>query len=77
MVRTIFALILYFHLVAYIMLHSIFEISEDMVQILVMLEVLFTQDPKVEDLFCGGPSGSEPSLFSSLHLQLGALAYSR
>ena len=29
-----------------------FEINEDMVQILLMLEVLFTQDSKVEDLFC-------------------------
>ena len=37
-----------------------FEINEDMVQILLMLEVLFTQDSKVEDLFCGASSGSEP-----------------
>ena len=36
-----------------------------MVQILLMLEVLFTQDSKVEDLFCGASSGSEPSLFLS------------
>ena len=42
-----------------------FEINEDMVQILLMLEVLFTQDSKVEDLFCGSSSGSEPSLFFS------------
>ena len=41
-----------------------FEINEDMVQILLMLEVLFTQDSKVEDLFCGASSGPEPS-----HLQ--------
>ena len=34
-----------------------------MVQILLMLEVLFTQGSKVEDLFCGANSGSEPSLF--------------
>ena len=40
-----------------------FEINEDMVQILLMLEVLFMQDSKVEDLFCGASSGSEPSLF--------------
>ena len=40
------------------------EISEDMVQILLMLEVLFTQDSKVKDRFCGAP-GSEPSLFFS------------
>ena len=36
-----------------------------MVQILLMLEVLFTQDSKVEDLFCGASSGSEPSACSS------------
>ena len=41
-----------------------FEISEDMVQILLMLDVLFTQDSKVEDL-CGASSGSEASLFFS------------
>ena len=39
------------------------EINEDMVQIMLMLEVLFTQDSKAEDLFCGVSSGSEPSLF--------------
>ena len=36
-----------------------------MVQILLMLEVLFTQDSKFEDLFSGASSGSEPSLFCS------------
>ena len=36
-----------------------------MVQILLVLEVLFTQDSEVEDLFCGASSGSEPSLFFS------------
>ena len=36
-----------------------------MVQILLMLEVLFTQDSKVEDLFCSASSGSELSLFFS------------
>ena len=44
---------------------GIFEINEDMIQILLMLEVLFTQDSKVEDLVCGASSGSEPSLFLS------------
>ena len=42
-----------------------------MVQILLMLEILilYLQDFKVEDLFCGAPSGSEPSLFfSNYHL---------
>ena len=42
-----------------------FEVNEDMVQILLVLEVLFTQDSEVEDLFCGASSGSEPSLFFS------------
>ena len=41
------------------------EINEDMVHILLVLEVLFTQDSKVEDLFCGASSRSEPSLFFS------------
>ena len=42
-----------------------FEINEDMVQILLVLEVLFSQDSSVEDLFYGASSGSEPSLFFS------------
>ena len=42
-----------------------FEINKDMVQILLMLEVLFTQDSEVEDLFCSASSGSKPSLFIS------------
>ena len=49
-----------------------FEINEDMVQILLVLEVLFTQDSEVEDLFCGASSGSEPSLlFSNYFFSLG------
>ena len=36
-----------------------------MSQILLMLELLFTQYSKVEDLFCSASSGSEPSLFFS------------
>ena len=47
--------------------NGFFEINEGMVQILLMLEVFFTQDSKVEDLFCGASSGSEPSLFFSNH----------
>ena len=71
MVRTRLALILHFRMVAHkAACHTVskafFEINEDMmVQILLMLEVLFTQDSKVEDLFCGASSGSEPSLFFS------------
>ena len=66
MVRTRFALILYFRMVAHKAAYQgFFEIDEDMVQILLVLEVLFTQDSEVEDLFCGASSGSEPSLFFS------------
>ena len=39
-----------------------------MVQILLMFGVVFTQDSKVEDLFCGASSGSGPSLFLSNYL---------
>ena len=43
-----------------------------MAQILLMLEVLFTQDSNAEDLFCGASSGSEPSLiFSNNFFSLG------
>ena len=44
---------------------GVFEVNEDMVQILLMLEGLFTQDSKAEDLFCGASFVSEPSLFFS------------
>ena len=53
------------------MLHAIlcqklfFEIREDIVQILLMLEVLFIQGSKVEDNFCDASSGSKPSLNSA------------
>ena len=51
---------------------DLFEINEDMVQILPMLEVLFIQNSKVEDLFCGASSGSEPSLcFSNYFFSFG------
>ena len=39
-----------------------------MVQILLMLKVLFTQDSEVEYLFCGTSPGSEHSLFFSDNL---------
>ena len=38
---------------------------EDMVQILLKLDVLITQDSEVEDLFPGAFSGSESGLFIS------------
>ena len=65
MVRTRFALILYFRLVAHKAACHTLSINEDMIQILLMLEVLFTQGSKVEDLFCDASSGSEASLFFS------------
>ena len=57
-----------------------FEINEDMIQILLM-EVLLTQDSKVEDMFCGASSGSEPSLlfsnyFFSLRFKLFKMTFS-
>ena len=75
MVRTRFALILYFRTVGHKAAYH--TLSKDMVLILLIVEVLFTQDSKVEDLFCGASSGSEPSLFISsylLSLQLGGLS---
>ena len=39
---------------------------------MLMLEVLFTQDSKVEALFCGAPLGSRPSLsFNNYLFSLG------
>ena len=50
----------------------LYSVNEDMVQILLMLEVLFTQDSMVEELFCGVSSGSEPGLlFSNYFFSLG------
>ena len=71
-VRTRCALILYFRTVArkaacHTLSKAFFEIMEDMVRILLMVEVLFTQYLKV-DLFCCVPVGSEPSLFFSNYL---------
>ena len=40
----------------------VFEINEDMVQLLLMLEIVFTQDSEVEELFRGASSSSEPDL---------------
>ena len=34
-----------------------------LVQVLLVLAVFFTQGSKVEDLFCGSPSGSQSSIF--------------
>ena len=39
------------------------EINENMVQILLMFKVLFTQDSEVKDQFRGASSGSKRGLF--------------
>ena len=40
------------------------EINKDMVQILLMLEIFFTQGSEAEDLFCGASSVSEATMSS-------------
>ena len=69
--QTRFALILYFNMVAHkaacnTLIKGFFEINEDMEQILLMFEILFTQDSKVEDLFCGAPFSSQPAYSSAV-----------
>ena len=39
---------------------GLLEVDEDMVEIL--LQVFLTEDPEIEYLFCGAPSGSETCL---------------
>ena len=53
-----------------------FEINENMVQILLVLEVLFTQDSEVEDLFCGVSSGSSAIISSAWGLSLFKMTFS-
>ena len=55
---TRFALILYLRMVAH--KAACHTLSKAFLKSM-MLEVLFTQDSKVEDLFCGASSGSEPN----------------
>ena len=42
--------------------NSLLGVYEDMVEILLMLQVFLAQDPEIEYLFCGAPSGSETCL---------------
>ena len=53
----------------------LFETHEDAVQILLTLKKLFTQDFEVQDVLCGAPSESEPSLLSATIFSAGG--YSR
>ena len=66
MARMMLALMLYFFIVAHKaschILKDLLEVYEDMVEILLMLQVFLTEDPKIEYLFCGAPSGSETCL---------------
>ena len=41
---------------------GLLEVYEDMVEILLMLQVFLAENPEVEYLFCGVPSGSETCL---------------
>ena len=41
---------------------SLLEVYEDMVEILLMLQVFLAEDPEIEYLFFGAPSGSETCL---------------
>ena len=42
-----------------------FEVDEDVIEVLLVLEVVLAQYPKVEDLLCCAASWSEASLFFS------------
>ena len=44
------------------------EVYEDMVKVLLVLKIFFTEDPEVEDLLCCAPSCSETCLFFSDNL---------
>ena len=41
---------------------GLLEVYEDMAQILLMLQVFLAEDPEIEYLFCGAPSGSKTCL---------------
>ena len=52
------------------LVEGLLEVYEDMVDVLLVLEIFFTGDSKVEDLLCGAPSCSEACLFFSDDLRL-------
>ena len=45
---------------------GLLEVYEDMVEILLILQVFLAEDPEIEYLFCGPPSGSETCLSSAM-----------
>ena len=68
--RMMLALMLYFFIVAhkascYTLSKVFLAVYEDMVEILLMLQVFLAEDPEIEFLFCGAPSGSETCLLFS------------
>ena len=66
MVRTRFALILYFRMVAHkTAYHTLSKAFLKSTKTWYRFCRCWTHDSKVEDLFCGASSGSEPSLFFS------------
>ena len=59
-------------------MEGLLEAYGDMVEVLLVLEILFTEDSQVEDLLCGAPSCSEACLFFSddlLHLWRQSVQY--
>ena len=57
---------------------GLFEVYEDMVDVLLVMEKFLTEDSQFEDLFCGAPSRSEARLFfgdNLLHLWLQTVQY--
>ena len=49
---------------------GLLEVYEDMVEVLLVLEIFFTENALVEDLLCGIPSCSEACLFFGVDLRL-------
>ena len=43
---------------------GLLEVYEDMIEILLMLQVFLAEDPEIDYLFCGAPSGSKPACCS-------------
>ena len=55
-------------------LKGLLEVYEDMVEILLMLQVFLAEDPEIEYLFCGAPSGPETCLLIFNHSLLSLVA---
>ena len=67
MTRMMLVLMLYFLIVAHkaschTLSKAFLKVYEDKVEILLMLQIFLTEDPEIEYLFCGAPSGSETRL---------------